>query len=150
MEFSCKICGMLLVKQENPSRSNRFNFPIEMSTGKIHDIHYRQSREIKQKEEARKAVKQIRYPRIKASAIICPEPDCNMPCVQEGEHTCVDLFVDHVRTEHGLNPTAYCINMLKSKVEYLQNNARIHYIDPFIGLDWHDIFKTSYIDELKK
>lgn len=141
---------MLLVKQENPSRTNRFNFPIELSTGKIHDIHYRQSREVKQKQEAKKVIQQIRYPRIKASVIICPKPDCNAPCVMDGEHSCVDMFVDHVRTEHGLNPTTYCITKLKDKVDYLQSNTRIHYIDPFVAVTWHDIFKTSYVDELKK
>lgn len=70
-------------------------------------------------------------PKLKASVIICPIPECNYRCVEHQEPI-ADLFLRHLKKVHHIAPIAEFVKNLKGKISYLRNNDRISYIDPFV------------------
>ena len=78
-------------------------------------------------------------PKVKASIIICPKPECNYRCVEHQEPL-ADLFLRHLKTVHRVTPGAGFVENLKGKISYLRNNDRISYIDPFVHVQWEDLF----------
>jgi hypothetical protein len=146
MEWNCTDCGILLTKQEIHSTRNKFNFPIEVLTGKVHDIHYRKAKQEKEKIEKKKEFKQIKFPRVKVSVILCPEPDCNFPCVEtDPEKPLIDIFVGHMKREHEINVTDFCYQHVKGKIDFIRNNPKIHYQDPFMYVSHEELRKTSWV-----
>lgn len=75
--------------------------------------------------------------KLKASVIICP--DCNYHCVEDRD-SLIDHFLRHVKKVHHITPTAQFVEILQAKINYLRNNGRISYIDPFVHVQWEDLF----------
>ncbi len=79
------------------------------------------------------------WDKIKASAIICPIPECNYRCVEHQEPVAA-LFLRHLKKVHHITPRAEFVKNLKGKISYLRNNDRISYIDPFVHVQREDLF----------
>lgn len=80
-----------------------------------------------------------RYPRVKASIIICPNPDCNYYCIEDRDPL-IDHFLRHIKKVHHVNPSNQFIENLKGKISYLRNNNHIPYTNPFIHVQWEGLF----------
>ena len=78
-------------------------------------------------------------PKVKASMIICPIPECNYHCVEDRDPL-IDHFVRHMKRAHRVTLSNQFVENLKVKISYLRNNDRISYIDPFIHVRWEDLF----------
>jgi hypothetical protein len=81
--------------------------------------------------------------KLKASAIICPIPECNYQCI-EHQKPLADLFLIHLKKVHDIKPTTEFVKNLRAKIRYLRNNNRIPYTDPFIHVQWEAFFKSHY------
>lgn len=78
-------------------------------------------------------------PKVKASVIICPIPDCNYHCIEDRDPL-IDHFLRHVKKAHRITPSTHFVENLKGKISYLRNNKRIPYIDPFLHVQREDLF----------
>jgi predicted small metal-binding protein len=81
--------------------------------------------------------------KLKASIIICPKPDCNYHCVEDRDPL-LDHFLRHMKKVHHVTPSNQFVENLKGKISYLRNNNRISYIDPFIHVQWEDLFSKMH------
>jgi len=78
-------------------------------------------------------------PKVKASVIICPNPDCNYHCVEDRDPL-IDHFLRHMKKAHRVTPSNQFVENIKGKISYLRQNDRIRYTDPFIHVEWEDLF----------
>jgi hypothetical protein len=78
-------------------------------------------------------------PKIKASMIICPKPDCDYHCVEDRDPL-IDHFLRHMKRVHRVTPSNQFVDNLKGKISYLRNNNHVPYIDPFVHVQWSDLF----------
>ncbi len=79
-----------------------------------------------------------RYPRVKASIIICPKDDCNYFCIEDRDPL-IDHFLRHIKKVHQVTPSKQFIENLEGIISYLRNNNRIPYTNPFIHVQWEDL-----------
>lgn len=85
--------------------------------------------------------RQFKYPRVKASVIICSDPDCNTPIVERTEPLLQQLSL-HLEKYHNLILFEDFTNILQFKIDHLRN-GRFAYTDPFLHIPWEDITKNS-------
>jgi len=81
--------------------------------------------------------RQFKYPRVKASVIICSDPDCNTPIVERTEPL-MQQFQLHLEKHHGTMLSPDYIKELQFKIDTLRN-GRSPYLDPFIHIPWDEI-----------
>lgn len=81
--------------------------------------------------------KQYQYPRVKASVIICSDPDCNTPLVERTEPL-IQQFQLHLEKYHGTTLAPDYIKNIQFKIDMLRN-GRSPYIDPFLHIPWKEI-----------
>lgn len=79
----------------------------------------------------------MKYPRMKASIIICPIKNCNFAAI-EGDKKLIDEFESHMRS-HLIHNGNY--EKLKERIEYLRFNNHVHYIDPFLHVELQEIIQ---------
>ena len=85
--------------------------------------------------------KQFKYPRVKASVIICSDPDCNTPIVERTEPLIQQLTL-HLRKYHSVELSQNFLEVLQFKIDRLRN-GHFSYIDPFLHIPWQDIEKNT-------
>ena len=85
--------------------------------------------------------RQYKYPRVKASVIICSDPDCNTPIVERTEPLLQQLDL-HLKKYHNIKLSEDFTNILQFKIDHLRN-GRFAYTDPFLHVPWEDITKNS-------
>jgi|SRR6185369_5611618 len=81
------------------------------------------------------------YPRVKASVIICANPDCNTPIVERTEPL-LQQFTLHLEKYHHLKLSQTFLDLLQFKIDHLRN-GRFSYTDPFLHVPWSDIEKNT-------
>jgi hypothetical protein len=81
-----------------------------------------------------------RYPRVKASVIICPIKNCNFPCV-EGDKKLIDEFQSHMK-KHLIYNGRY--DKVEERIEYLRSNNYVHYQDPFLYVSLQEILTHNF------
>src|SRR4029079_252255 len=54
-------------------------------------------------------------PKLKASVIICPVPECNYRC-DEHQEPLTDIFLRHLKKVHHITPRAEFVENLKGKI----------------------------------
>jgi hypothetical protein len=141
--FPCKDCKQMLIFHEGRELVVNFYDGIGGQRGTRHICPHRMHTDPHHKESHKKLVSP--FPRLKASVIICPEPECNRAIVQDrGGEDLVDQFVEHVKVNHWIEPTEFSINNLRAKIDFIRNNNRIHYQDPFVHVSFEELSKTSY------
>jgi hypothetical protein len=80
------------------------------------------------------------YPRVKASVILCPFPDCSVAAVDE-ENPLINEFTDHIRIRHQLILSDEVKDKIIAKMKYLRTNESLPYLDPFLYVPYDDLFK---------
>jgi len=87
--------------------------------------------------------RQFKYPRVKASVIICSDPDCNTPIVERTEPL-VQQLVLHLEKYHSLKLSQNFLDILQFKIDTLRN-GHFSYTDPFLHIPWEDIEKNKMV-----
>lgn len=82
---------------------------------------------------------EIRYPRAKASVILCPEPKCEYAIVDPNPFgqlptgfEMVNELSTHLSKKHGLTIIPELFERIQERIVHMRTNPRIHYTDPFL------------------
>jgi hypothetical protein len=82
------------------------------------------------------------YPRRKACVILCPYPICSEPILDEPpERELLDMFRAHLAQKHGHELKEDIGVTIYDRKNYIQNNTRISYLDPFLYVSMEEISK---------
>jgi hypothetical protein len=140
--FPCKDCKQMLIFHEGRELVVNFYDGVGGQRGTRHICPHRMHTDPHHKTSHKKLVSP--FPRRKASVILCPEPECNLPIIDTPDDPLVDQFVNHMKINHWTEPTEFCINNLRTKIDFIRNNNRIHYQDPFVYVSHEELSRTSY------
>lgn len=88
--------------------------------------------------------KKYEYPRVKASVIICSDPDCNIPIVERTEPLIQQLTLHLKKYHNGIELSGSYIDNLQFKIDLLRN-GHFSYTDPFLHIPWAEIEKYTII-----
>ena len=99
------------------------------------EIAYAGPKPLNEDESVHDCSNTIKYPRMKASVILCPIRNCTFASV-ESDKKLIDEFKSHME-KHLIHNGNY--DKLEERIEYLRNNNHVHYIDPFIHVTMQEI-----------
>lgn len=88
--------------------------------------------------------KKYEYPRVKASVIICSDPDCNTPIVERTEPLIQQLTLHLKKYHQGIVLLEQYVTNLQFKIDLLRN-GHFSYTDPFLHIPWEEIEKNTLV-----
>ncbi len=88
--------------------------------------------------------------RKKSSIIICPFSKCGQYCIETEGSPLIDQFVEHVKNVHDLKLKYEFFQKLSTTIDYIQNNTKIQYTDPFLHVDYESLLQNKCDKEAEK
>lgn len=143
--FPCKDCKQLIIYHEGREVVVNFHDGIGGQRGTRHICPQRMGTDPHHKESHKQLA--TPFPKIRASVILCPYPDCSKACVQNEDYDCVDIFAEHCKEYHDMTPTNFIIGKLKNKIELTRVVSRLHYTDPFLAVSLEDITRENWANK---
>lgn len=89
------------------------------------------------------------YPKIKVGTILYPYPECTVAISElesETEPNTImlpELFAEHLASAHGMILSVEKKQELYYKINFLRNNPKIRYLDPFLYVSFEELMQID-------